>query len=474
MNALLTLLYLALCVAIVIFVPTLVAPFVVDYGVVSTVDTAKAVLLCTALAAVAGFYAYRQGSDGAFLLRLFIAALLLRMIVGTAIFVFKGQEFFGGDAITYDYYGLAQLRGWHGDKYYASIANIFVQQGESSGWGMVYFVAGIYQIVGRNLLAVQFVNSVIGAATAVIIFLCAHQVFKNLSVARIASIAVAFYPSLVLWSSQGLKDGPIVFFLALSILATLKLGEKLSAKYIAVLVCSLMALLSLRFYVFYMVCVAIGGAFVIGMQAITASSFLRQFAAILLLGLALVYLGVTRSATVQFEQYGNLQRLQRSRLDLATSAESGFGRDVDVSNTTGAISTIPMGMLYLLFAPFPWQITSLRQSITLPEMIIWWASFPLLILGLTFAIKYRLRMISPILIFTVMLTFAYSVFQGNVGTAYRQRAQLLVFYFIFVAVGFVLLREKREEKKRLELVKREELSAQLAATYAARPGKMPK
>src|SRR5258708_17352422 len=110
-----------------------------------------------------------------------------------------------------------------------------------------------------------------------------------------------------------------------------------------------------------------------------------------------------------------------------------------------------MGVLYLLFAPFLWQITSLRQSITLPEMVIWWASVPLLVLGLIFAIKYRLRMISPILIFTVMLTLAYSVFQGNVGTAYRQRAQLLVFYFIFVAVGFVLVKEKREERKRREI-----------------------
>ena len=123
-----------------------------------------------------------------------------------------------------------------------------------------------------------------------------------------------------------------------------------------------------------------------------------------------------------------------------------------------------MGVIYLLFAPFPWQITSLRQSITLPEMVIWWASFPMLILGLWFAIKYRLRMISPILIFTVMLTLAYSVFQGNVGTAYRQRAQLLVFYFIFVAVGFVLMKEKREERKRRELEVRQMLATQQAAT----------
>jgi hypothetical protein len=77
-------------------------------------------------------------------------------------------------------------------------------------------------------------------------------------------------------------------------------------------------------------------------------------------------------------------------------------------------------------------------------------------------------MISPILIFTVMLSLAYSVFQGNVGTAYRQRAQLLVFYFIFVAVGFVLVKEKREERKRQELLERQELAAQQASTLGAR------
>jgi len=470
MNALLTLSYLLLCVAIVILVPPLVLPYVNDYGAVTTADTAKAVLFCTALAAITGFYAYKREVDGPFLLRLFVAALLGRMVVGLLIFVFRGQDFFGGDALTYDFYGNAQIIGWGGDKYWQAIANQYVRSGQGSGWGMVYLVAAVYGLIGRNMLAVQLMNSVFGAATAVLIYLCAHQVFKNLRVARIAGIAVAFYPSLVLWSAQGLKDGPIVLLLAIAILCTLKLGEKLTLKYIVVLVCALLGLVALRFYVFYMICVAIAGAFVIGMQQVTATSFARQFGAIILLGLGLTYVGVTRSASVQFERYGNMAQLQRSRNDLARS-ESGFGRDVDVSSTSGAISTIPMGVLYLLFAPFPWQITSLRQSITLPEMVIWWASFPLLVLGLWFAVKYRLRMISPILIFTVMLTLAYSVFQGNVGTAYRQRAQLLVFYFIFVAVGFVLLKEKREERKQRELEERQELAIQQAATFKARPGR---
>lgn len=471
MNALLTLLYITLCVGIIIFVPPLVAPYVNTYGVFTAFDAARAVFLCTVLATIAGFYTYKRKGEASFLLRLFAAGLLVRIVVGLAIFVFRGQDFFGGDALTYDFFGHAQLLAWGGDRYYQSIANQFVQSGEGSGWGMVYLVAAVYGVVGRNMLAVQLMNSVFGAATAVIIYLCADHVFQNSRVARLAGMAVAFYPSLVLWSAQGLKDGPIVFFLAIAILSTLKLGEKLRLKYILILLGALIALFALRFYVLYMISVAIAGAFIIGMQQITATSFVRQFSAVILLGLALTYVGVTRSAGTQFERYGNLQSLQRSRLDLARSAESGFGRDVDVSSTSGALSTIPMGMVYLLFAPFPWQITSLRQSITLPEMVVWWASFPMLVLGLWFSVRYRLRMISPILIFTVMLTFAYSVFQGNVGTAYRQRAQLLVFYFIFVAVGFVLVKEKREERKRLELEERQGLAIQQAATYKARPGR---
>lgn len=384
--------------------------------------------------------------------------LLTRMLVGVVVFQLKLQEFFGGDALTYDQNGWFMQQGWHGNRYYAELAQMFLSRGGagSGAWGMLYLVAGVYEIVGRNLLAIQFINAVLGAATAVIIFLCAHHIFGNNRVARTAAVLTAFCPSLVLWSSQGLKDGPIVFVLALSILATLKLSEKLTVKYAAVLSFCLICLLSLRFYIFYMMVVAVVGAFIIGMTKATAQVFFRQSMAIIAIGLALTWFGVIRYASTQLEGYANLEAVQRSRYDLAQSAHSGFGRDVDVSTTQGAIGVIPTGLVYLLFAPFPWQLNSLRQSITLPEMILWWASIPLLIVGLWFAIRYRFREVSAILIFTTMLSIAYSVFQGNVGTAYRQRAQLLVFYFIFVAVGVTLIREKREEKIR----KREAIAAE--------------
>ncbi len=469
MSSILTIISIVFACFIILFVPSLVAQYTPIYGQVGMIDCLKAVLFCAAIAGVAGWLIYKSDSEeGTFLLRLFLFALLLRVLIATVIFVFNLQTFFGGDALTYDFVGGAQLESWNGNYSSLAVVNLFVGKGEGSGWGMVYLVAAIYGAIGRNMLAVQFFNAVIGAATAPIIFLCAQQVYGNRKVSRLAAFGVAFFPSLVLWSSQGLKDAPIVFLLAFSILATLKLGQKLDLKYLASLVGALFFLLSLRFYVFYMITAAIGGSFLIGMREVSAKSFLRQFIVVIALGLSLTYLGVTRYANVQMEAFGGLEQVQRSRLDAAKSAKSGFDKDVDVSTTSGALSTIPVGLLYLLFAPFPWQLASLRQSITLPEMIVWWASFPMLILGLWFSVRYRLRQISPILVFSVMLSLAYSVFQGNVGTAYRQRAQLLVFYFVFVAVGYVLMMEKREERKRIRDQAQKELLAAASATAASR------
>jgi 4-amino-4-deoxy-L-arabinose transferase-like glycosyltransferase len=447
MNALLTLLALLLSATILFIAPA---------------EGGPALIVCVVLATLAGVLISRAGSNGKYMLRLFIGGLLARVLIGAIIYVLNLQEFFGGDAFTYDFTGYSLLKVWQGDKYYQSIVNTVVGDSGASAWGMMYMVATVYKITGRNLLAIQFVNAVLGAATAPVIFLCAQHLFNNLRVARFAGLFAAFYPSLVLWSSQGLKDGPIVFLLAICMLVTLKLGEKISFKYLAVLACSLFALISLRFYIFYMVVAAITGAFVIGMRPMTARSLVRQFGVILFVGLALTYLGVTRYANTQFETFGNLERVQVSRSDLSQSANSGFASDVDVTTAVGALSAIPIGVTYLLFAPFPWQLANLRQSITLPEMIIWWMSFPFLVLGLWFTLKYRLRQSLPILIFTFMLTLAYSIFQGNVGTAYRQRSQLLVFYFIFVSVGYVLTQERRENRRQQAL-----LSKQLA--MAERP-----
>jgi hypothetical protein len=405
----------------------------------------------------------RRADDSRYLLLIFFGGLAARVAVGTGIYALGLHEFFGGDATLYDEAGYSLLRVWQGEEHLRGFVD-----SAAAGWGMLYIVAGTYAVTGRSMLAIQYVNAVVGAATAPVVYLCARQMFRSVRVARLSAALVAFFPSLVLWSSQGLKDGPIIFLLALAMLATLRLGERLSVGNMAILLITLLGVLSLRFYVFYMLAAAVGGALIIGMRSVSGRNLARQVVAVGCVGLGLTYFGVLRTASTQIGRFANLEAIQRSRQDLATSAESGFGRDVDVSTTSGALTVIPIGITYILFAPFPWEMANLRQSITLPEMIVWWSSFPLLVLGLYFTVKHRLRQALPVLMFISMLTLAYSLFQGNVGTAYRQRAQIMIFYFIFVAVGYVLLKERQEDRARRGEATRRELTE---AARAIRDGR---
>jgi len=425
-----------------------------------------AVMLILPLVAIVCFIIYRLDIDRKFLLRLFLSALLIRVLIGTLIYLFSWQVFFGGDAMSYDFFGNCLLKVWEGQVEYARAVEQFSTKGAGSGWGMLYMVAVIYKIVGQNMLATQYVNCFLGATTALIAYLISIEIFPNKRVARICSLLVAFFPSMVLWSCQGLKDGPIIFLLTLSMLATLKLGNKFSLKYLVALCLGLFFLLTLRFYIFYIIVISVTAAFILGRRRLTAQSFARQLIVITLIGLALAYFGVSRYAAQQIETYGNADQLQRMRLDASQSAQSGFAQDVDVSTTAGAVSTIPLGFTYLLLAPFPWQLASLRQMITLPEMLVWWSAIPMLVVGAWFTLKHRLREVAPILVFTSLLTLTYSILQGNVGTAYRQRAQLLVFYFVFVAVGVVLIKERHESR----VQKRNEETKPRATSLPGIPG----
>lgn len=426
-----------------------------------------ALAFCVAVSVPTVIALMRSGEQKTFLLRLFVLAVLVRIAVATIIYLGNLQEFFGGDANTYHLFGESLNQSWHGDNYHSGRYAVFIQSG-AGAWGMLYVVAAVYEVLGANMFAIQLINASVGASTAIVVYYVTQTLFVNTRVSKVAAILVAFFPSLILWSSQALKDGLIIMALALCILSTLRLMEKITLPFVLTLGVCLAALLSLRFYIFYMMAAAVGGSFVIGLKSANAQNFVQRFIAIGAIGLAFTWFGVIRFAAAQFEKYGNLQMVQMSRMDQARNAESGFGKDVDVQTTEGALTVIPLGLLYLLFAPFPWQLASLRQSIALPEMLIWWAAFPLLVLGWWYAVKHRLRQVAPIVLFTTMLTLAYAVFQGNVGTAYRQRSQLLVFYFIFVAVGAVILKEKSEDKKRQALQEKQALADMQAARALAR------
>lgn len=421
---------------------------VVTLGMITVAfpEGAASILVVLVFSSIALVIFRRFTDEKEFITTIFLGALLVRLAFGIFVHVFDFRDFFGADAQTYDFNGWRLVEYWTGQVASDDLAAQRAWSTAGPGWGMNYLVGGLYYVLGRNIFAAQSFCAVFGAATAPMVYFCSVKMFNNKRVAKTAAIAIAFFPSFIIWSSQLMKDGLIIFLLVLAMTMVLQLQEKFNYAALILLIFSMFGILSLRFYIFYMVAVAVGGSFMIGLNT-SVQSVVRRTIVLILMGLALTYLGVIRNAGVDFERYGNLERVQSSRLDLAQSAESGFGQDLDVSTTEGAISAVPIGFTYLMFAPFPWQVTNFRQAITLPEVLLWWAMIPLMIAGLWYAVRRRLRSSVPVLVFSLMLTLAYSIFQGNVGTAYRQRTQIQVFLFIFIAVGWALFKENKENKQ---------------------------
>ena len=425
-------------------------------------DGIMALVLVAALSSLAIFIFRRFTDERDLVTNIFLLALVVRLVFGIFVQIFNLQAFFGGDAITFDGFGNLITQYWLG---LVSGDDMLVQRAFSTanpGWGINYLVGGLYYLFGRNTFLAQSFCAVFGAATAPMVYFCAKNIFHNKAVAKVSAFSVALFPAFIIWSGQLLKDGLIVFLLVLAMTMVLQLQKKLSYPAVVILVFSMFGILTLRFYIFYMVAIAVVGSFIIGTSN-SPQSIARRTVVLVLMGIGLTYFGVIRNASSDFERYGNLDRLQSSRSDLARSASSGFGEDIDVSTTAGAISAVPIGFAYLMLAPFPWEMSSLRQSVTLPDVLLWWAMIPVMMFGLWYTIKNRLRTAFPIVLFSVMLTLAYSIFQGNVGTAYRQRTQIQVFLFMFVAVGWTLIKERRENRRIIRIDKQRRLDRQLHA-----------
>jgi 4-amino-4-deoxy-L-arabinose transferase-like glycosyltransferase len=395
------------------------------------------------------FYQIRvrsEPADTGFLVRIYFWTILLRYSMAIALNAFGGDSAFGaafwGDSGSYDAGGYQLALKWSGEP----ITTAFMSHAVS-GYGWVYFVGSIYYVLGRNQLFVQFLNGLIGGLTVLVIYAIAAKLFDR-AAARWAALFMAFFPQVVFWSTGMYKDPLILLCIALAMYAVLSLRERLSLPMIALFVVVEMTLITLRFYIAYFVLFATLATFVFARRHGIMRMVLTYG---LLFGLlaGVLNIAVQRETLEQQSTYMTLERLQTTREDQAMWGRSGYGREYDVSTPTGALSALPTGLVYLLFAPFPWAVSGLRQALAVPETLVWYALMPAFARGLSFALRRQLRAILPILVFGASLTAAYALMQGNIGTAYRQRTQITMFFFIFMGVGLAERRRQREAKAAL-------------------------
>ena len=383
-------------------------------------------------------------------IKLFLIALGVRFAVSVIIYDFGLVNIIGDEDGS----------GWYGGVY---LVNQWLQQHisvtqlpgtllaayQEQHRGYQYLVGALFFVTGSAArLPAAALNCFSGALTVVFAYRIAMSLFSRWSAVRVGWIT-CFFPSLIIWSSQTLKE-PIVILLetvALYACVQLKLSG-FSLRYILLCAASVILLYPFRFYAAFVAAAAAGLTLLLPQVSKGRSSIASAIAtAAIVLPLA-ISSGVLARSQAQVEAF-DIERIQKFRTAISAGTGSGYKQQYDMRTTSGFVVGTGVGVLHLCLAPFPWQLggASLRMAFTLPEMLVWWwLFFAGLIPGIWYSIKTKFQEILPLLIFIVGLGLLYSMMFGNVGLIFRQRAQLLPWLLVFAVVGL----EQRIIKKLLK------------------------
>jgi len=296
----------------------------------------------------------------------------------------------------------------------------------------------LWDFGGENRLDVAVLNCFIGAMTIVLLFRTAATIFSP-QVAQVAAWWGAVFPSLIIWSAQTIKEPLIILLESIAVYAAVRMSTSgPTFRHLALCGIVVTLLAPLRFYAVYLVVAMLVGTLVL-------STFRgRHPAAPIITGLGIVIGLVALSVT----QAQNEQTMRLFTTDYAAyisgfrsnASEGGSGvfLDFDFNTPWGLVAGLIIGSVHLLFAPFPWQWMggSGRLLLTIPEVLVWWWLFYAGVWGgVRRGIRERFSRIIPVLLFLLGFGLLYSMMFGNVGLAYRQRAQLLPWLLIFAAAG---------------------------------------
>ncbi len=359
-------------------------------------------------------------------------AFIVRAVAAIILHFFVPPGLFAPDEFTYDFRGELLAKYWRGEIAFDPMPSF---QGETKGY--YYIVAALYFPFGQLPLLPKLLNAWIGSLAVLELYRLTRLIGGSDGAALRAAKFMAFFPSMILWSSLLIRDVWVQWFLVRMAREMAELKGRMILSRLISAAFTIWALVQFRPYLLN----AAVGPFVLSFILGRSKDIVRNLLLGSALALGLVYFGA-RGADGGVQTF-DLVELQRLRTwSSSAAADSGFGSDADVSTVGGALTFLPIGLAYFFFAPFPWQIGSIRQALAIPETLFFYTLVPGIVAGVLFLFRQRLAESVGVLLVTMTVTFGYAIGQGNVGTLYRHKAQVIGFYYAFAAIGLENRRRK--------------------------------
>lgn len=375
-----------------------------------------------------------DASEGEFLNRIVRRAFLLRAVVALILHFTGYSAILAGDEGTFEIGGNQIRLWWEGE---TLLPPERVARG-APALGYYYLNAAFFYVFGEYVLPLKLLNGLLGAICCRYLYRLSRAIFDRATAER-ATTFYAYFPSLILWSSVNIRDVWVVFFLIYISWAGLQVVRGYSGLGLLKLVIALYALSWFRDYTFFAAGLPPIIAFLIGGRG----NLGRNFVLTLIAAVAVLFLYQQGVVGHRTRTSLSLEGLADLRQQMATGG-SAYYENVDISTPAAALAFLPVALAYFFFSPFPWQITSFLKVLALPEMVLIYRYTPALVRGLTFAVREKFRDTLQILLMAALVTVSHALTEGNVGTLYRHRAQVVPLYLMFAAAGLRRGAERRE------------------------------
>lgn len=401
----------------------------------------------------------------AFLVR-FIAFILSHSVnVALGNYCFSGDESLYWQKITYiSQYGIQNIN-WSGRDWAPNSAfglNSFV-------W-VVSFLACFLE--NENILVfMRLFNVFIGSISVLILYLLAKEVF-NKKVGLIAASVFVFWPSIIIWSINGLKEPLLILSILFVLLSAIKNGNKISLFYTISIFLFLLNIFFLNKSLAVVLLVIICFIFFVSLGISSRKKHLILLLSIALLGVfslknfekftfllkeKLHYTIARQTAqetsdSASYHLYDRRDSIHEVKdqwivfpKHLPSDAKSYNIYETDHQtyinslsiNWMGFIFSYFKGLFYTFFSPFLWDINSPLQLMVYPQMVIIYFLWPFNILGVFTALRINLTSVFPILLFLIIMISMYAITEGNVGGLFRHRDWLIPFFLMFSSVGIL-------------------------------------
>jgi hypothetical protein len=337
---------------------------------------------------------------------------------------------------------------------------------ESKNFGinlLTIIEAILIRTFGQSLILIRCFNSFVGALLPVSIFFLANIIFNNRTIAKASSLFTAFFPSLIVWSSVGIKEPLIILLIVNIFYSYLRHRHKCNIIYFSNFIISIILLFYLQSYaakIFIMI-YSLQLIFLAMVKLIKKEIIVMLFILIVssvffanekvikhkLYGLAehqtLQYIaGNANSTRYQLYPYEEFRKYYFNFYNhLIIPPNMYYDSDIDDLKDNLKIKWANIlisffkGLIYVIFMPLFISIKSVSQLIVYPQIVFWWVIIPSIFYGIIWSLKFKQNDSILMILFIAGIYLSLSLTEGNMGSALRHRDWVTPLCFIFGAVG---------------------------------------